>query len=301
MRVAITGSSGRLGGAVASLVRGHPGWEAIAWTRRDFDLDAPDDVDRLLDQGRPGFVIHCAAWTDVDGCARDPDLAARRNGLATGVLAERCAARGVSLLAVSTNEVFDGRRTDHQPYRTSDLTEPPNAYGRSKLLGEERARAAFDAAGRPDLWIVRTAWLFGPPGADFPAKILAAARAAGESGRALSLVADEVGNPTSVGDLATAILDLIAHPESVGLHHVVNDGLASRAAWARLVLATAGVSVPTEDVSIDAWPRASTPPRWGVLAPTLLPTVGRLRPWSDAVIADVRGRFSEETEMGGLV
>jgi dTDP-4-dehydrorhamnose reductase len=291
MRLAITGSTGRLGTAVLEMA-GAVGASAVGWTRSEFDLDEPSRVPASLDRDGPDVVIHCAAWTDVDGCAREPALAEQRNGRATGVLARACVDRGVGLVVTSTNEVFDGRRTDRQPYRPSDPTAPPNPYGRSKRLGEELAGAAFEGA-EAALWIVRTAWLFGPPGLDFPAKIAAAARAAQDRGTTLRLVADEFGSPTYCRDLAAGLLDLAADPATAGTHHVVNGGSASRAAWARRVLDELGIDVTTEDVPMDTWPRPSTPPRWGVLEPTPLPTLGLLRPWEAALAEDLESRGAE--------
>ena len=115
MRVAVTGAGGRLGRAVIEALDDAPftgPGGAIPWTRVEFDLDAPEGFAERIARARPDVVVHCAAWTDVDGCARQPDLAMVRNGFATGVLAEECAANGVDLIVVSTNEVFDGRRTD---------------------------------------------------------------------------------------------------------------------------------------------------------------------------------------------
>ena len=264
MRLAVTGANGRLGGAVVRLAARQPNWDAIAWTRTDVDLDAPGTIGPALERDRPDVVAHCAAWTDVDGCAREPELAMRRNGEATGVIARACAERGIGFLAVSTNEVFDGRRLDGQPYRVGDPPAPGNPYGRAKHRGELLAAEAFAGVQAP-LWIVRTSWLFGPPGADFPIKILSAAHAAQEAGRALRLVADEVASPTAARDLAAGVVDLVDHPASSGVHHVINAGHASRADWARRILAAVGLAVPTENVSLDDWPRASTPPRWGVL------------------------------------
>ena len=295
MRIAVTGWTGRLGRAVlrAAAAGGSPasGWTAVGWTRAELDLDEPsaDGLAAALDRDRPDVVVHCAAWTDVDGCAREPEVAERRNGRATGALATACAAQGIGLLAVSTNEVFDGRRTDGRGYTPADATAPSNPYGRSKRLGEELAAAAFDGVAAP-LWIARTAWLYGPPGNDFPDKIARAARAARAAGQALKLVADEVGNPTACGDLADAILDLVGHPASAGIHHVVNAGRASRAEWGRAVLAELGIDVATEDVPLSTWPRPSQPPDWGVLEPTPLPTIGRLRPWQEALHAELRLR-----------
>jgi dTDP-4-dehydrorhamnose reductase len=289
MRVAITGSTGRLGQALVDLAAG--GVVALPWTRDELDLDAPAGVATALDRDRPDAVVHCAAWTDVDGNAREPTVAEQRNGIATGVLARACAERGVGLMVISTNEVFDGRRTDRRPYRTSDPASPANPYGRAKRLGEELAAGAFEGSGAP-LWIARTAWLFGPPGADFPSKIAAAALAAQAKGSPLRLVADEIGSPTYCRDLAAGVLDLVADDRTAGVHHVVNSGAASRAAWARRVLEELGIEVETEDVSLDAWPRPSTPPRWGVLEPTPLPTLGTLRPWEAALAEDLGRRRS---------
>ena len=297
MRVAVTGVTGRLGRAVVELAR-HAGHDAIAWDRGAFDLDAPDGIAAALDRDRPDVVVHCAAWTDVDGCARNPQLAEARNGRATGVLARACAARGIGVAAVSTNEVFDGSRTDGRPYETADPVSPGNAYGRSKLLGETEARDAYANAAAP-LWIVRTAWLFGAPGRDFPVKIVEAAQRAEAAGEALRLVADEIGTPTLARDLASGILDLIGVPASAGVHHVVNGGQASRAEWARRVLAEAGISVATEDVPMRTWQRASEPPPWGVLAPTPLPTIGALRAWEVALADDLRERGLAATSRSG--
>jgi len=292
MRVVVTGATGRLGRALVAALSDAPftgPLGPLAWTRADLDLDAPDPGP-LMKRDRPEVVIHAAAWTDVDGCARDPAAARQRNGVATGLLAEACAAGGVDLLVVSTNEVFDGARTDGRGYRPSDPTGPVNPYGASKLEGEERARTAFAGVGRdvavgPQLGIVRTAWLYGPPGHDFPSKILAAADRARVAGEPLRAVADEIGSPTYAADVAEAIVELVGSGDIAGTHHVVNAGIASRADWARELLRQADLAVAIEEVAADTWPRASTPPRWAVLDPTPLPGGEPLRPWQ-AALAD---------------
>jgi dTDP-4-dehydrorhamnose reductase len=289
-RIAVTGASGRLGSAVLARLGSTDGAVAIGWGRDAFDLDTPASVLASLARDRPETVVHCAAWTDVDACAREPELAEQRNGLSTGSLATACAERGIDLVVVSTNEVFDGRRTDGQPYRAADATGPRNAYGRSKLHGETLARTAFSSSSSARLWIVRTAWLFGGLGRDFPSKIAAAADKAREAGQPLRLVADEIGCPTLADDLAAGILDLLGDPTSAGVHHVVNDGFCSRAEWARRVLHLAGIEVATEDVPLDTWKRDSEPPRWGVLEPTTLPALGRLRRWEPALDEDLGQR-----------
>ena len=292
MRVAITGAGGRLGRALVEALDNAPfvgPAGSIAWRRDPFDLDSPDRFPSLLDRDRPEVVIHAAAWTDVDGCARNPKLANLRNGWAVRDLAAACVERHVDLVIISTNEVFAGDRTNWKPYAPDDDRRPVNPYGASKLLGERRAaqqfaRATADPSGRiPQLGIVRTAWLYGPPGNDFPAKILAAADRATAAKEPLRAVFDEWGGPTSTIDVADAITELLAEDAIEGVHHVVNSGVASRSDWAREVLRQAAMDVPIEDVPASTWTRESTPPPWGVLEPTPLPSGEPMRSWQTAL------------------
>ena len=288
MRVAVTGATGRLGRAVVTALEEAPftgPFGPIGWSRAIFDLDAPEVAGAILDRDRPEVVVHCAAWTDVDGCAREPEVAMSRNGVATGVLAGAAAERGIDLIVVSTNEVFDGRRTDRLGYGPDDATGPINAYGASKLAGELAAREAFASDGAGALGIVRTAWLYGPPGNDFPSKILAAAERAAAAGEPLRVVADEIGSPSYTHDVAEAIAELIGSAAVGGTHHLVNGGRASRAEWGRELLRQSQIDVETVDVPASTWPRASTPPAWAVLEPTPLPGGEPLRPWQ-AALAD---------------
>jgi len=286
MRVAVSGAGGRLGRALVTALADAPftGMSGpIAWGRSDFDLDRPGAFLALIQRDRPEAVVHAAAWTDVDGCARDPDLARRRNADATGELARVCAAAGMDLVVMSTNEVFDGRRTDGRGYQPGDEPSPVNPYGASKLEGERQATAAYERAASGALGIVRTAWLYGPPGNDFPTKILAAADRALSAQEPLKVVADEFGTPTYAHDLAEGIVDLLGSGDVSGVHHVVNAGTASRAAWARELFQQAGVDVTIDEVPASTWPRASAPPAWGVLEPTPSPSGEPLRPWREAL------------------
>jgi dTDP-4-dehydrorhamnose reductase len=318
MRVAVTGAGGRLGSALTRALSEAPFVaEVLAWDLPVHDLDDPASAERLVTMHRPDVVVHTAAWTDVDGCAREPGRALRRNGTAAGEMAAACAKSGSAMVLLSTNEVFDGRRTDGRPYLPTDSPNPPNPYGLAKLAGEHASRVAFGATAdefesaalgpgseagsiSPALAIVRTAWLFGLPGVDFPQKILAAAERARAAGQALSVVSDEVGCPTYAPDLAGAIVAVLGEwrrpggRSLSGIHHIVNAGHASRAEWARRVLAIAGIDVATNDVPLGTWPRPSTPPAWGVLAPTPLPN-GPLRPWQDAVADHMTIITSQET------
>ena len=299
MRIVVIGYVGRLGTALLRAINASPMLGAasatpatvIGWDMPEFQLDTvtAESAGALLDRDRPDVVVMTAAWTDVDGCAREPELAMRRNGTAVGEVALAAAARGIDLVAISTNEVFDGARTDGAGYRPDDVRNPINPYGAAKAAAEQLAIAAYSAPGASGrLGIVRTSWLYGPPGNDFPEKIARAALRAQAAGEPLRAVADEIGVPTYTPDLAAGIVALVAAGavaapgRSWQIHHLVNGGRASRADWAREVLRAAGIGVPVVDVPMSTWQRASTPPPWAVLEPTPLPSGQPLRPWQEA-------------------
>jgi dTDP-4-dehydrorhamnose reductase len=233
--------------------------------------------------------------TNVDQCAREPGLAMARNGEATRVLAEACRSAGIGLLVVSTNEVFDGGREDGLGYAEDDEPSPRNPYGASKLAGEIAAREAFDDG--PGLWVARTAWLYGPPGNDFPDKIVAAADRT-PPGEAVPVVADEFGSPTRTADLARAILELMARTDG-GVFHLVARGHASRLEWAKRVLSIRRPGRAVRPISRTEFPRASDPPPWGVLATSRADAVGvRLPDWQTALDEHLRSSAGAEGSAG---
>jgi dTDP-4-dehydrorhamnose reductase len=272
--VFISGDQGRLGRALRAAAPG----PIAGWDRPDLDLDDPATGAALVRRHRPRLVIHTAAMTAVDQAALEPDLARRRNGEAVGVIARASREVGAGFVLISTNEVFDGERTDGHGYVEDDPTGPRNPYGRSKHAGELAATAAFD--GAEGLWIVRTAWLFGPPGADFPDKITAAAdKVEGP----LSVVADEIGCPTYTPDLAAAIYRLVERTDG-GVYHLVNAGSASRLEWARAVLDIRRPGRELRPIALADYQRSSDPPPWGVLDTSKARTAGVvLRPWQEAL------------------
>ena len=145
------------------------------------------------------------------------------------------------------------------------------------------------------LGIARTAWLFGPPGRDFPHKILDAAGKARAEGGPLRVVGDEWGTPTYAADVADAIVELLGADALAGVHHLVNGEVATRATWAEDVLDRLGVGAAVESVPGTTWERASVPPRWGVLAATPLPGGEPIRSWR-AAMADYAPVLRRERE-----
>ena len=258
-RVAVTGASGQLGRQLVTAFR-EAGGELLELARPEFEMTRPDDL-AAITAWRPDLVVNAAAWTDVDGCARDPERAMRVNGDAAGEVAAAAARAGAAIVQVSTNEVFDG--TLDRPYMETDEPSPINPYGASKLAGERAV-----AAANPRHLIVRTAWLFGPGGTNFVTKILAAADRAHAAGTPLSVVDDEWGNPTWTPDLAQAIVEACASSIEAGVVHLAGMPPVTRHAWARAILRAEGHPVEVATISRAAFQRASTTPARAILRPT---------------------------------
>ncbi|MGB6241975.1 MAG: dTDP-4-dehydrorhamnose reductase [Castellaniella sp.] len=200
-RILVTGADGQLGRSLQALAAHKPGSAVYDFvTRAQLDITDGSAIDRWLDAHPADYVINAAAYTAVDRAATDMDAALAVNAHAPGLLARGCAARGMHLLHVSTDYVFDGALD--RAYRDTDAPCPLNAYGRSKLLGEQ---AVQDAA--PDAIIVRTSWVFSAWGGNFVRTML---RLGAQHDR-LRVIDDQIGGPTWAGHLAEALHRLALH------------------------------------------------------------------------------------------
>jgi dTDP-4-dehydrorhamnose reductase len=278
-RVAVLGAGGQLGRQVASAFSASA-WEVIALESSQFDIAASTADERLATLS-PTVVVNCAAWTDVDGCARDPERALRINGEAPGALAITAARSGALFVQISTNEVFDGSAST--PYAESDEPRPINPYGVSKLLAERLVLASS-----PMHLVIRTAWLFGPGGSNFVTKIIAAAQRAASERRSLHVVNDEWGNPTWTPALAQAILAAVQARRS-GILHIAGVPPTTRFDWAAACCLAASLTVPIEGIASAEYVRLSQPPLRAVLDVTLSERLGMSagpwRPPSDSYAA----------------
>jgi dTDP-4-dehydrorhamnose reductase len=250
-RIAITGAAGQLGRSLVNAFR-DAGDEVLSLARPDFDITRANDLARLT-TWHPDIVINSAAWTDVDGCALDPRRAMEINGEAAGAVAEAAERAGALVVQISTNEVFDGALD--RPYVETDMPQPINSYGASKLAGELATSAA-----NPRNIIVRTSWLFGPSGSNFVTKILAASERASAVGAPVRVVEDEWGNPTWTPWLAAAIEELLARASPGRIQHAVGMPAVSRLGWARVAFAAAHRDVAIVPIPMAEFERASTPP-----------------------------------------
>lgn len=237
MRIAVTGKSGQV--ATALIERGTAaGHDVIALGRPEMDLANPASVALALKAAAPDLVVSAAAYTAVDKAEGEAELAQAVNGAGAGAVARTAKALGVPVIHLSTDYVFDGKLD--RPYREGDPTRPTGIYGASKLAGEQAVLAEHG----DDAAVLRVAWVYSPYGNNFVKTMLRLARERDE----VSVVADQVGNPTSALDIADGILRVAANlitstdPSLRGVFHMTARGEASWADFAQAIFATSAAA-----------------------------------------------------------
>lgn len=270
-----------------------PGIELLPAER--VDLGDERAVLSLLDRSQPGLVVNAAAYTAVDRAEAEPERAFAINGRGPEILAHWCQEHGATLLHVSTDYVFDGRKTT--PYRVGDPTAPINTYGASKLAGEAAVRAAL----REHI-IVRTSWVFSAHGQNFVKTILRLARERDE----LRVVADQVGNPTHAGTLAEALLMVASRVASSrqlawGTYHLVDAGTTSWHEFAQAIISAqaqfTGRSPQLTAISSSDYPTPAQRPRYSVLDDSSFREAFAIpaRPWQQGLRATVNELLGDES------
>ena len=279
----VLGARGQLGSALVENL-GARGVPCEARGSGELDVADAGALRSALSELRPAAVVNAAAYTDVDGCERDPSRAEAVNARGPAALAALCAELGSRLLHVSTDYVFDGSAS--APLRETDPVAPLSEYGRSKLAGE---RAVLEAS--PDFVAVRTSWVFGR-GKNFIASVRARAETVLRDPAAgpLRVVDDQVGSPTYAEDLAPGLVDLLDRGGR-GLYHLANRGVASRLELARFALSTLGAGLADLEIqpvkTVD-FPLPAQRPLYTVLDCSRAAARGvELRSWQDAVRAYV--------------
>jgi dTDP-4-dehydrorhamnose reductase len=263
------------------------GDEVLAHERDTLDITDAGAVREVFERERPGAVVNCAAWTDVDGCELNPELAALVNAEAVEILAAGSRRAGASFVTISTDYVFDGRKQEGF-YTQRDDPAPESAYGIAKLQGERRAQRASARTV-----VVRTGWIFGAGGKNFLATVVERAR----RGEQLKAIGDAYGTPTYAPHLAARLREL-AERDLPGTFHVVNDGEGtSFLEFAREAARVAGVEhAEIESVRMDSLARPAPRPRNSRLRCLLSEAIGLapLPDWREAL-----SDFAKEEGEGG--
>ncbi|MDQ5908842.1 MAG: dTDP-4-dehydrorhamnose reductase [Pseudomonadota bacterium] len=238
MRMIVTGAQGQVGWELnrRAMALGHA---VLAWSQVELDITDTVAVDRALDASSADVVINAAAYTAVDKAEQEPDLAFAVNRDGPAHLATACARLNIPLLHISTDYVYDGRKSS--PYVEDDATAPLGVYGASKLAGDEAVRR-----GLPRHLILRVSWVFGVHGHNFVKTILRLAREREE----LRIVADQHGSPTFAGDIADTLLELAGRIPEIdakgawGTYHYCNEPVTTWYGFTRAIVEQAGEREP---------------------------------------------------------
>ncbi len=275
MKVLVTGAEGQLGQALCRRLGGDLAW---AGGRAELDVRDADAVRTLVEEIRPDVVINASAYNQVDAAEAEPGEAMAVNAEGPLHLARACRDHGALIVHVSTDYVFDGRRSE--PYGEEDRPNPTSAYGVSKLAGE-----LLVASAAPEYLLVRTSGVFGAGGSkgkggSFVERILARARA----GEPLRVVADQVFSPTYAPDLAAGMLSLV-EARARGLFHLTNQGACTWNEMATAALEMAGPRVPVQAIRTEDLGAPARRPAYSVLDNARYRALGLapLRPWREAL------------------
>ncbi|MDL1983288.1 MAG: dTDP-4-dehydrorhamnose reductase [Deltaproteobacteria bacterium] len=296
MKILVTGSKGQLGHEL--LIQGNDfGYEILPANLPDLDITDKTQVKHRLEKFQPFLVVNAAAYTNVDKAETEQNLAFAVNRDGPANLAEACAKFEIPLIHISTDFIFDGKKSS--PYIESDPVSPLSIYGKSKQEGENEVRSRLKKHV-----ILRTAWLYGVHGQNFVKTMLRL----GREKQVISVVADQFGSPTSAADLAAAILNIISrikyNPDITwGTYHYCGQGITTWHGFTEEILSLARqyISIKTKDVkpiSTAEYPTKATRPCFSALDCGLIKkNFGiNIKPWQDSLKTAIRRLCQKETE-----
>jgi len=269
MRVTIFGATGLLG---KELMREWQHDQVNGLGSKDVDIRDPQQVLAAVERTRPDWIVLAAAYTDVDGCETNRELAFDVNCHGAVNVARAAKQYGSRLLFLSTDYVFDGAGT--APYETGHPRAPLGVYGKSKAEAELQLTNIL-----PDCCIARTSWLFGVGGKCFPDTILKLASTRPE----IDVVHDQRGSPTYAVDLARAVIQL-CHRGATGVVHVTNSGECTWFEFAQEIVRCAGLQTIVRPTTSEKFIRPAQRPKYSVLSAKSLEQYGIVMPdWKDAL------------------
>jgi dTDP-4-dehydrorhamnose reductase len=250
MRILVTGKNGQLGKSIHKIVTNDEQPNEFFFVgREELDLNNIDSITGYFNHNNFDIVINCAAYTAVDKAEEDRELANQINHLAVKQLAEISKAQQAKLIHVSTNYVFDGE--SGKPYLESDIPNPINVYGKTKLAGEKAIQAIMPT----DAIIIRTSWVYSEYGNNFVSTMLRLGKERDE----LNVVSDQIGSPTYATDLASAILEIIKKKEfrepdqTTQIYHYLNEGKISWYEFAKEIFKIAEVDCKVNPIKTQQY------------------------------------------------
>lgn len=284
MKIVITGAKGQLGTQLINIIKSgkseigsiderYLNSEIIGIDIEELDISNLDEVIDFICKEKPDIIINPAAYTNVDACESNEDLAYKVNSLGARNLAIAAEKVGAKLIHVSTDYVFEGNGT--KPYKEYDIPNPVGVYGKTKYLGEQFVRE-FSSKH----FIVRTAWLYGYNGGNFVKTIMKAAKERGK----LQVVDDQRGNPTNAEDLAHHLLK-VALSDEYGIYHCTGEGECSWYDFACKIVEMSNIECIVDPCTSEQYKRAAKRPEYSSLDNMMLRcTVGNeMRSWEAAL------------------
>lgn len=250
-KILVTGANGMLGQDLCPILEDE-GYEVIETDIDTLDITNPGMVEDVLKTHFPDIVIHCAAYTNVDKAEEDLDTARKINSTGTENLSKICAKFGIVLVYISTDYVFDG--TKNEPYLPSDIPNPQNNYGLTKLEGEKAVQKYCEK-----FYIARTSWLYGHHGKNFVETMISLA-----DKPELNVVDDQIGCPTWTVELANGIVKLLSS-KPFGIYHVCGSGSTSWYGFAKEIFKMSKLNVNLNPCTTDKFPRPAKRPSYSIM------------------------------------
>ncbi|MEI6728541.1 MAG: dTDP-4-dehydrorhamnose reductase [bacterium] len=270
-KILVTGKNGQLGQSIYKIHQNYPQFEFTFVDRQVLDFSKPENFGEYFKHNKFDFCINCAAYTKVDQAEAEQELALKVNAEAVGALALELAKQEADLIHISTDYVFNGH--SYKPYLETDTTDPINFYGQSKLEGEKLALAMNEKS-----FILRTSWVWSEFGNNFVKTMVKL----GQTKETLNVVVDQIGTPTYAGDLAEAVLKLIANPilisevdpdQSVSellqnsrIFNYSNEGVCSWYDFATEIMALKGLNCQVNPIPANDYPTPAQRPFYSVLS-----------------------------------
>lgn len=254
-KILVTGANGQLGQCIKDAALTYPDLDVTFATRNELSIENNQAVLEYFRKNKFDYCINTAAYTNVEKAESESDAAFSVNAEAVKSLAEACKKNDVVLLHVSTDYVFDGKKGT--PYVETDITNPINVYGASKLKGEQYIE---EIGG--NYFIFRTSWLYSQHGHNFLNTILKY----GKEGKALTITTEQTGTPTNANDLAAVLLEVIAsNSEAYGLYHFSNKGEATWFDFAETILESSNQLETANLAKTDHYPTFAARPKYSIM------------------------------------
>ncbi len=247
-KVLVTGAKGMLGQDLVPILEDED-YDVIETDIDNLDITDFNQVESVLNKEIPDIVIHCAAYTNVDGAETDIETATKVNVLGTENIAKACGQKNITMVYISTDYVFDGEKKE--PYLTDDKTNPQSVYGKTKLDGEKAVQKYCKK-----FYITRTSWLYGHHGKNFVETMISLAQKP-----ELKVVNDQIGCPTWTVELSNGIVKLLNEGLQYGIYHVCGSGEVSWYGFAKEIFKLAGLSVNLKPCTTEEFPRPAKRPK----------------------------------------